>query len=488
MKNQAGISVYTGTDLASALKWATSQAGKTTYVPSGTYTISGTDSVCINTIASGVTLIGDGPAATIFNFVWTGGVAHSFEIKGWVFGFKGTNVNDVTLKNFGITGDGAILFHTTTGTTSNNKCENVTVFDTGNHNIAAFYALVSPNCIADSYKFYRCIAYNTGGDGFDMWGDTSGVSNNYCQNFYYEDCKALYCGYSTHRWDWTVGFDLGERCNGRYNTLNRCEASYSWESGFHFEDWTSGTGCVLNNCVANYNGQKYSDARGALFGWGYLLHGANIGTSTGTGNVRGLWSAGYSNLPYTEGSIDYTYKLSGSTVLNSAGGTAYTGSSVTDALQWACNHANAVVRVPAGTYSLTGTVTLASGVCLIGGWADFYGSVGEDTKFTFPSSGTSGFLLSASNARIQNVGINNGNVQITASSGTLSGIMLKGVRFYSTTASRPAAVIFTAASGAAISGTVLGNVHAMSSATLGYKTSCTITGMEVHLCTGTGTL
>jgi hypothetical protein len=502
VKSSSGGAVYTASTFGDALRWATSQAGKTTYVPEGTYTITGLDAQCIKPFADDVTLVGDGPTKTVFKFVWTGTFQDHRNTDNyyWNFGLRVEDHSGVTIKQLGITGDGSIAFRTNSGTTSDNRVEDVRIFDTSHHNMGAFGVSVADGTSANDYKFYRCVAYNVGGDGFDLMGDSTTTSAGYINRPYYEDCKSLYAGYSYHRWNWAVGFNLREECQVKSPTLLRCEASYSWESGFHFEYEPISLGTVtMTNCVANYNGQKYSQALGACWGFGmmsghYYGDYPNDGSHyvvtglTGVGNAGGLEGGSYR---YTGAESDsvvgYTYVIkSGNNNVYASDGTtvAYAGSSATNAVQWAVSHANAVVWLRAGTYALTGSIQVASGVCLIGDLPTWDRPLSA-TYLTFPSTGTSGLVIKdVDNVRVYNIGINYGNVQITASSGTVSGVDLKGVTFYQTSASRVAAMSLTASSGATIGDTFLGNVRSTSSAVVGYVASGSVSGTQKVLCIG----
>lgn len=502
VKDAFGATVYSSSDLATALKWATSQPGKTIYVPAGIYTITGLDDKCIKPFADGVTLYGDGSDKTIFRFVWTGSFQdhRNTDTYRWSFGLRVEDHSGVTIKQLGVTGDGSVAFRTNFGTTSNNKVEDVMVFDTSHHNMGAFGVFVADGAIANDYRFYRCTAYNSGGDGFDLMGHSTTTSGGFINRPYFEECKALYSGYSNHRWNWAVGYDLREKCQVKDPTLLRCEASYSWESGFHFEyeDISLGT-VTITDCVASYNGQKYSQALGAYWGFG-LLSGHYYGEYpndgshyivtglTGVGNVGGLEG---SKGRYADGESDsvvgFTYMILSSSptkVYSSDGSTvAYTGSSATDALQWAVSHDNAVVWVRYGTYILTGSVLVHRGVCLIGDLPT-WDTVPSATYLSFPTSGSSGLLIQDSSVRLYNLGIKYGNVQITALSSIVSDIQLKGVSFYQTTATRGVALYLNAASGATISNLILGNVHATSSFVNGLMTSGTVSSARQTLCSG----
>ena len=198
VRDSSGATVYEGPDMSAALNWAVSHADSVIYVPAGIYKLPDR----VTAFANGTTLFGDGPNETVFHFVInqkTNGTAY------WWFGFQPKDVSNIILGNFGITGDGCICFDTTTGMTKNNLVQDVTIQDTSDLQITSYGSFVSDNCLADGYKFIRCIAQGTGGDGFDLWGKslsnalTVGGTN---QNTYFEDCKALYCGVAARFWDW----------------------------------------------------------------------------------------------------------------------------------------------------------------------------------------------------------------------------------------------------------------------------------------------
>lgn len=463
VKTSSGATAYTGSTFTAALNWACTQANKAVYVPAGQYYLSSN----IN-FASGVTLVGDGPTATVFTFTDTTIDNSDYSDAS----FHPVNVDNVVLKQFGITGEGCIWFSVTSGTHGNNKVEDVWVYDTNNLQVNAFGSWVSTGATVSGMQFIRCIAYNVGGNGFALMGNFPWNNQHGTQkNIYFEDCKALYCGYTTTIWDWTVGFDLAEQCNVNGVTCVRCEASYNWESGFHLEYSPTCANVKFQDCVANYNGQTYSDPRGAVWGCGFLyFEGVTRTNCTGTGNAGGTVYAGdlYS---YDQKSVSgYTYLVSGTSVKNSAGSTVYTGSTFTAALQWACSKENAVVKIPAGTYSVTGRITLANGVCLYGGidLQEWFATPGSSTTLNFPgTSANEGFYIhNVNNVRMNLLIINKGNIEIAADGGsTVSNIKLRGIDINQASYLHPAAINTYCASGSTIDGLDMGacdivNAHA----------------------------
>ena len=474
VKGPTGSTAYTGSSFTAALNWACTQTGRVVYVPAGSYSLS--DNI---NFASGVTLMGDGAMSTVFTFT-TKSMKYadysdaSFHVK---------DVDGVTLKQFGITGQGCVRLSSTSGTHGGHVVQDVTVWDTNYMVVNAFGTWVSRGTGAsvNDIKFIRCVAYNVGGNGFAIMGNfpwstgTAGTQHN----IYFEDCKALYCGYTNDIWDWTVGFDLVEQCHIDKVTLVRCEASYNWESGFHLEYGPTVTDCVFQDCVANYNGQSYSDPRGAVWGAGYLTFGYQDVTKTrctGIGNAGGTFYSAdrYPVEQKTVSGYGYTYSVSGTTVKNTGGTTVYTGSSFTTALQWACSQANAVVRIPGGTYSVTGQITLASGVCLYGGidLNEWFSSPGSPTILNFPgTSADEGFAIhNVDNVRMNLLRINNGNVEITADGGdTVSNIKLRGLIVNEASSLHPAAIYSYCASGSTIDGLDIGACEAKAAHTDGFR-------------------
>jgi fibronectin type 3 domain-containing protein len=506
VKNPSGVVVYTGSNMSAALNWAVSHSNTVTYVPAGTYVLP----YRVTGFASGVTLFGDGQDKTIFNFVWdhTGRGADQYAAK-WFFGFQPTNVNNIVLKQFGITGDGSICFDTTTGKTSNNLVQDVTISNTSDIQLTSFGSWVSSGAIADGYKFIRCIAYNTGGDGFDIWGRGGYVSGGMHTNVYFEDCKALWCGYSSRYWDWTCGWDIGEEGRVTNVKLVRCEASNNWESGFHFE--ASGSypnfsvmNAVLDNCVANYNGKKFSDPRGPMYGYGchagiyptYINFVAIGNPGLDNGGVRGWRSL------YNVQSEAYTYQVgkydaAQNIVYRLDGTTAYTGSSFTVALQWAVGHTNAVVKLPrspladtctVNPFIVTAPIQLASGVTLYGNgpggnWPAAYTAL----KFSNPADG---LVVKNSNTRIIDLVIIGGGIEYRAIGGaTISKSEAKGLIIQQTASGHPAAVYSYCESGSTIDGLDLGAIQVTGAYTDGFRfsgagfaTNCWVKNLKMTMC------
>lgn len=171
--------------------------------------------------------------------------------------------------------------------------------------------------------------------------------------------------------------------------------------------------------------------------------------------------------------------------MNLAGSTVYSGSSFTDALQWACSKVNAIVKIPGGTYNLTGRITLAAGVYLYGHivtspWvtADFEGA----TILNFPgTSANEGFLVQ-SNCRISLLQINKGNVEISTNGGNINSVILRGIQFNQCTSSHPSAIDVTAASGFSVSGLDFGACSNLNSTVPRFKSTGAVSAPALTLC------
>jgi PKD repeat protein len=411
VKDPGGSTVYTGSNMSDALNWALSDDNTVTYVPAGTYDITQR----VTGFADGVTLIGDGIHNTTFNFTWspsnTSRTVAEFS-DNWFFGFCPTDVSGVTLKDFTIIGDGCIYFNTSTVDTYSNLVYGVSVENTSSTQITSIGSWVSAGHTSYGFTVYDCYTYNTGGDGFDIWGRGGYTSGGMHRSVTFYHCEAYYAGYTERYWDWCVGFDIGENGRVDYVNFSYCKANYNWENGFHFE--AQGTypsysvmHAKLSYCTANYNGQKYSDPRGAAYGRG--CHAGMYPTLisfTGTGNPGG--NTGWTAL-YEYWNDFYNYKVGSymgamSKVYNLAGATVYTGSNFTDALQWAVSQTDSVVKVAkcntTGLYTVTPflatmNITLAHGVSVYGNniegiWPNAF------TKINFTNAGQ-GFIYDSSN-------------------------------------------------------------------------------------------
>lgn len=411
VRDHEGITVYEGENISDALSWALSHPFTTTYVPEGHYYLP----YRVTGFSNGSRLVGAGIGNTAFDFKWNRIGRTDAEYGGgkWFFGFQPTDVSNVTLESFTISGDGCICFNTSRANTFNNSVRDVCVENTSNIQITSFGSWVSSGHVADGYRFERCVANHTGGDGFDIWGRGGPADRGTHTNISFVDCKATWCGYDVRYWDWTPGWDIGEDGDVSGVELIRCQASYNWESGFHFEgDNHSVVGARLVDCIANSNGQKYSDPRGPAYGYGCHEHiDPEIVNFSATGNPGG--ERGWMRLyDYMNESYDYrvgNYLGPVNVVSFLNGTTAFTGRNFTEALKWAVGHGNSTVSIPrsneTGSYTvepfiITEPIPLAEGTRIYGNkqegqWPSAF------TSITFTKQ-TDGFMTDSSN-RIINI-------------------------------------------------------------------------------------
>ena len=300
VKTRSGSTAYAGSSFTAALQWAVKQTNKVTYVPAGTYSVTGTLSM-----ASGSTLMGDGEDKTVFRFTSTSPGNSRIDLY---------NVNGVTLKSFSFTGNGAVRMVAERAIVGGHLIQDVKAFETSNIHEAAFQSLTlaggSGTAIMDGLTFIRVKAIYTGCMGFQLHGDgwlAPGGAwqmknyNIWTKNVYMEDVLADHCGINSRYNDWVVGIDLAELTNVENVKVVRGVATNNWEAGFHFEPMPVVRNVVLQDCVSNNNGQKpntyynqETNNYGPHFGVGYFL-GRNADSGQyqminceGTGNAKGL--------------------------------------------------------------------------------------------------------------------------------------------------------------------------------------------------------
>lgn len=283
VKDRTGATVYTASDFTVALRWAASQAGKVTYVPSGTYVVT----AAIVT-APGTTIYGDGPdpsTGTVFHFTSHGSYNQC--------SFKNAGVSDVTLKGFRVV-EGNIYCEVSGGVTVRNLLYENIVIETAHEICPAAlwtYVLGAGNAI-DGYTVRDVHILNTKCMGFLLAGTPMNsadvrTAGGWVYNVLYEDCTAIGCGSVTPRYnEWCCGFDLAEGVNVRNVHLVRCEATGNYLDGFHIEMWPYVYNVVFDDCVANDNGLKGSEGWG--FVWGsrtYPDQEVILNNCTGHGNL-----------------------------------------------------------------------------------------------------------------------------------------------------------------------------------------------------------
>jgi hypothetical protein len=285
VRTSGGDVVYDGASFTAALSWALCKANKITYVPAGAYNISSPIYP-----SSGVTLFGDGcgydDSATVFNFSSATPSSERFTLY---------DVCNVNFSNFRMI-NGAIWAYACETDAGNMTFRNI-IADGGGCNNCSF-ALQGHNFhTLSNISYNNCIADETDGIGFGLFGDYTGL----VKNVIFLDCIAQYCGYKPTRMNsYSVGFDLAETTNVSAISCIRCFATYCWESGFHLENAPFASTVVLSECIASFNGQKPMDydngdgTYGPQFGVGFYIPTAKLGNSvilsdcSGADNTFGL--------------------------------------------------------------------------------------------------------------------------------------------------------------------------------------------------------
>jgi hypothetical protein len=235
-------------------------------------------------------------------------------------------VNNLLLENFRITGYGAlevVLGDNTTlrGITADHM---LTMKDNIRPAAIRFILPISDHT-SNGLKVIRCKTYKTFDHGFQINGVAPNGYNT-LTNVLFDNCSASYAGWQypgrpqDYKWNWSVGFDLGEGYDGCQVTepsirVQYCTSTYNWEGGFHMESAIQRS-LVLSHCRADYNGQKrvkYPKSTAKYYCSGFVAESgvtlssctANYNTNygvlrrnnpvivgmTGTGNWNGLYPA-----------------------------------------------------------------------------------------------------------------------------------------------------------------------------------------------------
>ena len=280
--NSQGTTVYTGASFTAALGWAVYHANTKTWVPAGSYTLTG------NVLfATGTTLFGDGDTTS-----FTATSAAAFYIPN----------SGVSLANFKTTGHVYVIAYADTSVTLNTlSLTNIHAVDTSVDLEAAFELYTGNSATINGVTFSGCSVTNSGCYGFVLVG--SGHTNgNLIENVAFTNCQAIDCGRNSQDNDWVVGFDLAELTNVQNLILTGCTATGCWESGFHMEIDCSVVNAQFINCIASNNGQKPvpTFGMGFFFDW-QRIPNVTLTNCSGTGNKVCLSSfdtpslSGYSN-------------------------------------------------------------------------------------------------------------------------------------------------------------------------------------------------
>ena len=287
VQDAAGATAYTGASFTAALQWAIENHPSTvTYVPAGTYTMAAETYP-----ASGTTLIGDGPDATILNF--TAPVRYNASI--WI-----GDVDNVTLRGFRLTGNGAVFFRNTTGTHGGHLVEDVIAYQTGNIHLGSFATYVSLGATLDGLTFNRVQAISPNTTGFAFQGEAYSSpltidirsTAGWVRNVSFTDCVASGCGIAARYVDETHGFELNNGVNMDNVHFLRCSSEGNWVTGYSISDWCSITNCTFDSCDASHNGVIGNTWYGSASGWTWLarapyLNFATLTNCTGFGNFAG---------------------------------------------------------------------------------------------------------------------------------------------------------------------------------------------------------
>jgi hypothetical protein len=290
-----GGTAYTAANFTAALKWAVESHPSTiTYVPTGTYTV--TTAVYP---AAGTALVGDGPEAneTVLNFTGTPWGSGCITID---------TVDNVYLKGFRMTGNGAVYIRNASGTHGNYTIQDVTAYYTGNTQKACFQTFVYKPGILDGFNFVRCSVINANTDGFCFYGDwvrnddipigTDRLNAGIVKNITFTDCVAQYCGINSRYDNYTCGWRLNEGVNAENVYFLRCNAEHNWDNGFHIEPSGGAVNVVYEDCDSSYNGSGVPSNYGAGAGWTWTprdpyLQDVTLINCTGSGNYNALDTA-----------------------------------------------------------------------------------------------------------------------------------------------------------------------------------------------------
>lgn len=242
VKDSSGVTVYTGSSFTNALNWATSKTSKITYIPAGTYTLTG-----YAYLGSGSTVRGDGPDSTILKSTNGAGIF----IR---------SVSNAKIIGIGFTGQAGIKLTTFAGATVSNILFQDITFRNSLGRSACFYTWAESGSVVNGLTYIRCKVLGSSSIGFLFQGAKPASIAPIYKNVLLQDCIASRCGSSAaHYNDWVVGYDFNENAKIQYLTVLRCKAEYCWEAGFHFETGYQPSGTILiKDCVSNYNGQKPS--------------------------------------------------------------------------------------------------------------------------------------------------------------------------------------------------------------------------------------
>jgi hypothetical protein len=199
----------------------------------------------------------------------------------------------------------------------------------------------------------------------------------------------------------------------------------------------------------------------------YTVSATYAGDESHTGAASSLSFT--ASAPAPPPTTSYDYIVSGSQVKDHAGTVAYTGSNFLTAVNWALSSGNKVVYVPAGTYSVGGTIMLKTGDTLVGD--------GDSTVFNFVSRGQ---VLADNVDRVTMKSFKvtgSGNVMVASTSGTHGGHVLQDITVYQVSNTWAGAVMtYVQGSGTVLNDVKFIRVKAIDCRTYGFLVNGDFTG------------
>lgn len=199
---------------------------------------------------------------------------------------KGTDVSNITLKDFRILGTKGILIQ---GDCYNITVENIIATNNNSDIASPFNFYAGDNDNIENLKIINCEAVDCDNYGFLLTGGT----NSIIKDVMIRDCIAKNCGRYYQYNDWIVGFDLAESVDYIENmTVIGCKADRNWETGFYFDGSAVKHNVVISNCISTENG---IDKGAPTYGSGFLVNG-NVTLTNSIASGNALHSVRSSNL------------------------------------------------------------------------------------------------------------------------------------------------------------------------------------------------
>jgi hypothetical protein len=311
----------TSANLITAFK--TLQTGSELWIPAGNFTISNANLIITK---NNVKIHGAGTSTYIY--FKNGGrmisglyASSTSDSARYRYG-----VNNLLLENFRISGYGCLEVVLGDNTTLKGiQADHIYTMSDQIRPAAIRFVLPTSDHTANGLKVIRCKTYKTFDHGFQINGVATNGQNT-LTNVLFDNCSASYAGWQypgrpqDYKWNWSVGFDLGEGYNDCVVSLpsikaQYCTATYNWEGGFHMESAIQRS-LTLSHCRADYNGQKrvkYPNTTAKYYCSGFVAENgvtlssctANYNTNygvlrrnspviigmTGVGNWKGLYPA-----------------------------------------------------------------------------------------------------------------------------------------------------------------------------------------------------